>query len=113
VAGPVAATEKGETGVTCLAESLAAKRPESAAHPGIQPGPPSGHTALPTPFFPKDPAPALYWCDHAGVLIFASALAAVSKVSATSQAILAQWLAALWEPRTSSKPNSSMGKTWP
>ena len=95
-ASPATATEKGETRVNCLADSPTDRLPQSAANQGIQAGAPSGNTARPSPFFPRDPAPGLYWCDHAGVLIFAAALAAVSKVSATSQAILAQWMAALW-----------------
>lgn len=90
--------EKREMGVNGSAEGSGDQVPDSAANPGLNDpimAPPPGNTAHPTPFFPKDPAAAHYWCDHAGVLIFASALAAVSKVSATSQAILAQWLAAL------------------
>ena len=98
--GPVGVeTEKGETGVKSSGESGAEQLPHSTAHPSVQAipaGPPLGNTAHPTPFFPKDPAAWLYWCDHAGVLIFATALAAVSKVSPTSQRILAQWMAALW-----------------
>ena len=59
--------------------------------------PPPVNTSHQVPFFSKDPCPANYWCDHAGVLIFASALARVSKVSVSVQAILAQqWMAALW-----------------
>ena len=57
---------------------------------------PPGNIAHLSAFFPKDPAGANYWCDHAGVLIFASALAAVSTVPARAQPILAQWMAALW-----------------
>ena len=89
-------TEKGETGVKSEGESGVDKPPGSAANPSVQAGPPSGHTAHPTPFFPRDPVSSLYWCDHAGVLIFATALAEVSQVSPTSQTILAQWMAALW-----------------
>ena len=88
--------EKGETGVQSWSEGGGDKLPHSMANPSVQAGQPSGNTAYPTPFFPKDPAGSLYWCDHAGVLIFATALAAVSKVSPTSQSILAQWMAALW-----------------
>lgn len=91
--------EKREMGVSCLAEGSADQVPDDAANQGLHDqalAPPPGNTAHPTPFFPKDPADANYWCDHAGVLIFASALAAVSKVAATPQAILAQWLSALW-----------------
>ena len=60
--------------------------------PGRYPGP---CPKRPSPFFPKDPAPALYWCDHAGVLVFAPALAAISQISPTPQRILAPWMAAL------------------
>ena len=89
-------TKKGETGVKSVGERCADKLPDSAANPGVQAVPPSGNTAHPIPFFPKDPADCLYWCDHAGVLMFATALATVSSVCATSQRILAQWMAALW-----------------
>lgn len=58
--------------------------------------PPSANTAHYSPFFPKDPLGGSYWCDHAGVLIFAGVLGAISKVSAIPQQILAQWMAALW-----------------
>ncbi len=89
-------TEKGETGVKSLAESVVDKLPQSVANPSVQAGPPSGNTVYPSPFFPRDPEGSHYWCDHAGVLIFATALAAVSNLTPTSQAILAQWMAALW-----------------
>ncbi len=56
---------------------------------------PSGNNAHPSAFFPKDPAEFLYWCDHAGVLVIAAALAGISPVSPTPQKILAQWTAAL------------------
>lgn len=91
--------EKGEIGVRSLAEDSAESVPNSAVIKRLNDNgvtSPLGNTAHPLPFFPKDPATAHYWCDHAGVLIFATALAAVSKVSATSQSILAQWMAALW-----------------
>jgi len=91
--------KKRETGVSCSAEGAVDMVLSSATNKGLPdpaPGPPPANTAHSTPFFPKDPCPANYWCDHAGVLIFASALAAVAKVSASSQAILAQWLSALW-----------------
>ena len=93
---PGAGMEKRETGVNSLAVGSSDKVPDSLAIQGIQPGAPSGNNSHPSPFFPKDPEAALYWCDHAGVLIFASALAAVSTVSASAQSILAQWMAALW-----------------
>ncbi len=84
-----------ESGVNSLEETHADKAPDSAGQPPLEPGTPSGHNADPTPFFPKDPAQSLYWCDHAGVLVFATALAAISQVSPTPQKILAQWMAAL------------------
>ncbi len=72
--------------------------PHSVANPTANPvvnpvlpvGLPSGDTAHPSPFFPRDLAASLYWCDHAGVLIFAAALAGVSHLGATEQTILAQ-----------------------
>jgi len=91
--------EKREIGVNCWAEGSADLVADSAAKKGLPDHalmPPPANTAHSTPFFPKDPCPANYWCDHAGVLIFASALATVTKVSASSQAILAQWMSALW-----------------
>lgn len=92
--------EKRQISVNCLAEGAADPVPDTAVAPkGLNDqalAPPPGNTAHPAPFFPKDPADANYWCDHAGVLVFATALAAVCKVSATSQAILAQWMSALW-----------------
>jgi hypothetical protein len=84
-----------ESGVKSLAEVSADKVPDGAGQPSVQTGPLSGNNAPLSPFFPKDPAPALYWCDHAGVLVFATALAAISHVSPTPQRILAQWMAAL------------------
>jgi hypothetical protein len=91
--------EKRPVSVHCLAEGSADPVPDSAANQGLNDkalAPPPGNIAHPTPFFPKDPCQANYWCDHAGVLIFATALAAICKVSASSQAILAQWMSALW-----------------
>jgi hypothetical protein len=91
-----AQTQSGETGVKSWEESRPDNPPHSAAHEPIQAREPAGNNAQPSPFFPRDPADSLYWCDHAGVLIFATALAAVSKLSTTVQMILAQWMAALW-----------------
>ena len=96
VAEAAAETEKRETGTKCLTEGPVDKGPDSSANPGIQARVPPGNNADSNPFFPKDPADALYWCDHAGVLMFATALAAVSTVSTTAQSILSQWMAALW-----------------
>jgi hypothetical protein len=87
--------ETRESSVQSLEETHADQAPDSALPPSIQAGTPSGNTAHSSPFFPKDPAEALYWCDHAGVLVFATALAAISQVSPTPQKILAQWMAAL------------------
>jgi len=84
-----------ETSVKSLEETHADQEPDSAVQPSVQAGTPSGNNAHSSPFFPKDPAQALYWCDHAGVLVFATALAAISQVSPTPQRILAQWMAAL------------------
>ncbi len=97
-ASPGAGLENGETTVRCPAEGSADPVSVAAASPGLPPPapPPPNDNAHSTPFFPQDPHPANYWCDHAGVLIFAAALAAVSRVAATTQTILAQWLAALW-----------------
>jgi hypothetical protein len=78
-----------------LEQAPAEKAPDSAAQPTVEPGTPSGNNAQASPFFPKDPAESLYWCDHAGVLIFATALATISQVSPTPQRILSQWMAAL------------------
>ena len=91
--------EKRETSVSCAEGGSTDPVSSGAENRGLNDpalAPPSSHTAHSTPLFPHDPAPANYWCDHAGVLIFATALAAVAKVSATSQAILAQWMSALW-----------------
>jgi hypothetical protein len=93
--GAVAPQETRETSVKSLEKTPADKAPVSAVQPSVQAPTLSGNNAPSSPFFPKDPAPALYWCDHAGVLVFAAALAAISQVSPTPQKILAQWLAAL------------------
>ena len=101
-AGPTAvpaaavAPESGETGVQSCGQGGTEKPLPSTANPPIEAGPVLGNIVQGSPFFPRDPAPSLYWCDHVGVLIFASALAAVARVSATVQNILAQWMAALW-----------------
>jgi len=87
--------ETGESGVKSLDEIPADKAPDSAVQPTVPPGTASGNNTHSAPFFPKDPAESLYWCDHAGVLVFAAALAAISQVSPTPQRILAQWMAAL------------------
>ena len=97
---PETETQKRETGASCPAsESLDVSSPPSADPQAIQgvshPLPP-GDNAHCSPFFPKDPVGGSYWCDHAGVLIFAGVLAGISKVSAIPQQILAQWIAALW-----------------
>jgi hypothetical protein len=84
-----------ESGMKSWEEAHADKAPGSAGQPPVEPGTPSGNNADPTPFFPKDPAESLYWCDHAGVLVFATALAAISQVSPRPQRILAPWMAAL------------------
>ena len=91
-----APTQNGETGVKSLEESRPKDPPHSAANEPVQAPEPAGNSAQSSPFFPRDPAASLYWCDHAGVLMFAPALAAVSKLSRTVQPILAQWMAALW-----------------
>jgi hypothetical protein len=84
-----------ETSVKSLEEVQADKAPAGAVQPPVGPGTPAGNNTHCSPFFPKDPAESLYWCDHAGVLVFATALAAISQVSPTPQRILAQWMAAL------------------
>ncbi len=84
-----------ESTVHSWAEAHAEKAPDAAGPPPVEPLTPSGNNADPTPFFPKDPAESLYWCDHAGVLVFATALAAIAQLSPTPQKILAQWMAAL------------------
>lgn len=88
-----------ETGTQCSLAGSDATRPERSENKGVsptEPPPPPNPTAQASPFFPRDPADALYWCDHAGVLIFAAALASISKVSGTPHPILAQWISALW-----------------
>lgn len=87
--------ETRESSVKSGEQTHAHKAADAAVPPDVQGGTLSGHNALWSPFFPKDPAEALYWCDHAGVLVFATALAAISHVSPTPQRILAQWMAAL------------------
>jgi len=87
--------ETRESGVKSLEETHRDKAADSAIQPSVQAGTLSGNNAPSSPFFPKDPAQALYWCDHAGVLVFATALAAISQVSPTPQRVLAQWMAAL------------------
>jgi hypothetical protein len=84
-----------ESSVKSWEETHADKAPDSAVQPSAPAGTPSGNNAHASPFFPKDPSESLYWCDHAGVLVFATALAAISQVSPTPQRILAQWTAAL------------------
>jgi hypothetical protein len=84
-----------ESRVKSLTDAPADQAPAGAVQPPVGPGTPSGDNTHSSPFFPKDPAESLYWCDHAGVLVFATALAAISQVSPTPQRILAQWMAAL------------------
>ena len=89
----------GEMEVHCLTEASAEPGSTPAGTTALQDTvltSPPGNIVHPSAFFPKDPAGANYWCDHAGVLLFASALASVSTVSASAQPILAQWMAALW-----------------
>lgn len=87
--------ETRESSVKSWEEPHADKAPSPAVQASVPAGTPSGNNAHPSPFFPKDPAGSLYWCDHAGVLVFATALAAISHVSPTPQRILSQWMAAL------------------
>ena len=92
-------SEIKETGARCLAEGskeLAANTANHVGFPGSIPPTPPGNTADRSPFFPRDPQNHSYWCDHAGILIFATALALIPKVSASAHAVLAQWMAALW-----------------
>lgn len=98
-APPEPEMQKGELSAHSLPEDAL----NLVAHPPANPGlcdlaevPPPGLIVQSAPFFPKDPSPAQYWCEHAGVLIFAAALAGIAKVSTTAQTILAQWMAALW-----------------
>lgn len=88
--------ETGRQGSAPGTEATVPNFTENQAMAAAQPPTPPGNIAHQSPFFPRDPAAALYWCDHAGVLIFATALASVSKVSVTAPTILAQWLSALW-----------------
>ena len=92
---PEVPQETRESSVKSVEETDADKAADSAVQPSVQAGTLSGNNALSSPVFPKDPAQALYWCDHAGVLVFATALAAISQVSPTPQRVLAQWMAAL------------------
>lgn len=92
---PEVRQEIREISVNSLDQASPEKAPDPAPQPTVEPGTPSGNTAHPSPFFPKDPAESLYWCDHAGVLVFATALAAISRVGPMPQSLLAQWLAAL------------------
>jgi len=92
--------EKRESGTQCSATEptgepapVAADKPADSIPPGPAPPP---QTVQGSPFFAQDPAPGSYWCEHAGVLLFARLLGAIAKVSAPPQDILAQWLAALW-----------------
>jgi hypothetical protein len=80
----------GQTAVQCAAAAV----PDPAS-PATVPAEPPANTVHRWALLPKDGAPTNYWCDHAGVLLFASALAAVTQVSPPAQPILAQWLAAL------------------
>jgi len=84
-----------ESSVKSVADAPADKALAGAVQPPVGPGTPSGNNTHSSPFFPKDPAESLYWCDHAGVLVFATARAAISQVSPMPQRILAQWMAAL------------------
>jgi hypothetical protein len=84
-----------ETSVKSLEETHADIAADGAVQPSVEALTLSRNNAPSSPFFPKDPTPALYWCDHAGVLVFAPALAAISRVSPTPQRILAQWMTAL------------------
>ena len=92
--------QKRETCATCLVGEPVDVSSLSPANlqeiRDISNPPPLANTAHYSPFFPKDPLGGSYWCDHAGVLIFAGVLGAISKVSAIPQQILAQWMAALW-----------------
>jgi hypothetical protein len=87
--------QTGESSVKSLEQTHADKAPDPAVQPSVQAATPSGNNVHPSPFFPKDPAASLYWCDHAGVLVFTTALAAISHLCPTPQRILSQWMAAL------------------
>ena len=93
--------EKGETAEqSCEPTPQAPNPPPEPPAPQeaspLPPPPPAGNKAQGSPFFPRDPAPGSYWCDHAGVLMFALTLAAIATVSPGARDILAQWMAALW-----------------
>lgn len=97
VAAPIEVnSESRETVGQSSGDNHAPKPLDSTANPQVEAVPPVGNIAQGSPFFPRDPAPSLYWCDHAGVLIFASTLAAITRVGPVPQGILAQWMAALW-----------------
>ena len=92
--------EKRESTASC-SEIPAAGVPSAEAtnnqgFSAVSTPPPPARNPQCSPFFPQDPQPGNYWCEHAGVLIFAALLGAISKVSGNPQDILAQWLAALW-----------------
>ena len=92
--------EKRESTASC-SEIPAARVPSAEATnnqgvSAVSTPPPPAHNPQCSPFFPQDPQPGNYGCEHAGVLIFAALLGAISKVSGNTQDILAQWLAALW-----------------
>lgn len=93
-------SEKRETSASCSVNPSPGVTRVDPADLGVVSGvsspPPPDHNTHPAPFFPKDPQPGNYWCEHAGVLIFASLLSGISKVSGSAQDILSQWLAALW-----------------
>jgi hypothetical protein len=92
-------SEKREMSAHCLGQASTDPIHDSALKPALSDQavtPPPGNIAHSIPFFSKDPASGNYWSDHAGVLIFAEALAALSQVSGTFQPILAQWISALW-----------------
>ena len=97
---PEESFEKGEGTTQCSAtEPTDPPAPDPADQQAVSslsgPTPPT-QTVQGSPFFAHDPAPGSYWCEHAGVLLFARLLGAIAKVSAQPQDILAQWLAALW-----------------
>ena len=75
-------SEKRESTAGCSevssAEAPAAENRDIQGISDIPAPPPPGHNPQCSPFFPKDPEPGNYWCEHAGVLIFASLLAAIS-----------------------------------
>ena len=78
-------SEKRETTASC-SEIPAAGVPTAGAADNqgvsaVSTPPPPDHNPQCSPFFPQDPQPGNYWCEHAGVLIFAALLGAISKVS--------------------------------